>query len=533
MAEITSLTTLSKTSVVSTDYVLVANTSTKKAKKLQAQTLFPSLNTLGTSSEALFASITNSNQINLKGLKSADVTQLTVTTVSNNLLLTLVEAGIDLNNCDNSTAGLLTSVDLGGTVSGTLSVLRGGTGLVGITKGSVIYGSALNTISEAALTANGNILVGNATNGYPSVGAITSTGGTLTVNSSATPGNINLEVASTNSLSGHLDCNTYNINLDDAAGNSFLSGNGSAEGVHVDADGRVYIGDDTPTVFAGGAALNLISESLTDGIRLGNTSGTYGKGGGIKWLDRTSSGNGMPSTLTGASGHTNGDAGDFSIIAGAGAGSGSGGDVSLLAGDAAAGTPGNILLRTHTAGGTATTAATVYNGSQNVSFIGGVANPTGIMGGSLTSKTQLANGASQALAANTHYIAPVDGNNATLTLPTQAASSVGESIIIEYQHIVQNGQTHKYGTSGEFFMEHSACYRMSGATGSAIGLIQTVDAADGSADDFLNIIGLTNAGPGIGTYIIFTYNGSKWRAEARCTSSGTGIAANLSVFATS
>ena len=82
-------------------------------------------------------------------------------------------------------------------------------------------------------------------------------------------------------------------------------------------------------------------------------------------------------------------------------------------------------------------------------------------------------------------------------------------------------------------MGGSACYRMDGSTGSAVGLIQTVDVADGTGDDFLNLIGLTNAGPGIGTYVIFTFNGSKWRAEARCTSSGTGVAANLSVFATS
>jgi hypothetical protein len=532
MAEITSLTTLAKANVVSTDYVLVANSSTKKAKKLQAQTLFPSLTTLGTSSEALFVNVTNSNQINLKGLKSADATKLTVTTASNNLVLTLVESGIDLNNCDNTTSGFLSSVDLDGTVSGTLTPLRGGTGIAGITKGSVLYGSNTNAIAEAALTTNGNILVGNSSNGYPSVGAITSTGGSITVNSSATPGNINLEIASTNNLTGHLDCNAYHINLDDAAGNSFLSGNGTAEGVHVDADGKVYIGDDTPTVFAGGAALNIITEGLANGIQFGNTSGTYGKGGGLKWMDRTSSGNGMDASLRGANGHTNGNGGDITLQAGAGVGSGDGGDITLTAGDADSGTPGKIILRTETAGGTATTAMSI-DLYQNASFTAGVANPTGVMGSTLSSKSQIANGASTALVKNTHNLAPADGNNATLTLPTIANSAVGDTIIVEYQVGINNGQTHKYGTSTEMFMGGSACYRMDGSTGSAVGLIQTVDVADGTGDDFLNLIGLTNAGPGIGTYVIFTFNGSKWRAEARCTSSGTGVAANLSVFATS
>ena len=96
---------------------------------------------------------------------------------------------------------------------------------------------------------------------------------------------------------------------------------------------------------------------------------------------------------------------------------------------------------------------------------------------------------------------------------------------------MSNGQTQKFGTAGEFFVAKSAIYRTTGATGSAVGLIQSVDIADGSADDFMNIIGLTNSGPGIGSLITFRFNGTGWWAEARLTSSGTGAAANLSVFA--
>ena len=66
---------------------------------------------------------------------------------------------------------------------------------------------------------------------------------------------------------------------------------------------------------------------------------------------------------------------------------------------------------------------------------------------------------------------------------------------------MSNGQTQKFGTAGEFFMAKSAVYRRAGVE------IFSVDVADGTGDDFLNLIGLTNAGPGIGSYVVFTYNG--------------------------
>jgi len=158
---------------------------------------------------------------------------------------------------------------------------------------------------------------------------------------------------------------------------------------------------------------------------------------------------------------------------------------------------------------------------------------TGVTAPSMTSKTQMANGASGALTKNTWYLSPVDGAAITVTLPTQANSTKGDAIVVQYNIAIDNGATHKYGTAGEFLMGGSTVYRSTGATGSAVGLIFSADVADGTADDFLNLVGLTNAGPGIGSLVVFTFNGSTWQVEARCTSSGTGAAANLSVFATS
>ena len=171
------------------------------------------------------------------------------------------------------------------------------------------------------------------------------------------------------------------------------------------------------------------------------------------------------------------------------------------------------------------------NASGSLTLSAGLSSPTGLVGGSNTSKTQLANGSTITLAKNTIYLAPADGNACTNPLPAIADSTTGDVIIVEYQDVMVNGQTQKFGTAGEFFMAKSAIYRPTGATGSAVGLIYSVDVADGTADDFLNMIGLTNAGPGVGSYIIFSFNGTGWRAEARLTSSATGAAANLSVFA--
>ena len=168
----------------------------------------------------------------------------------------------------------------------------------------------------------------------------------------------------------------------------------------------------------------------------------------------------------------------------------------------------------------------------NASVGGSIANPTGLVGGSITAKTQLANAFADVLVKNTHYLSPEDGAAITATLPTNAASTVGDVIVVEYQVGIANSATHKFGTAGQFFMADSAVYKKTGATGSAVGLIDTVDIADGTGDDFLNLVGLTNSGPGIGSYVVFSFNGTLWRAEARCTSSGTGAAANLSVFAT-
>jgi len=352
MSEVINWGTLAKTSVTSSHYIPVTS-----RLKFQLQSLFPSLATAGAGSESLFSSISNKNQLNFKGIKSGDTGLLTVATVSDNIVLTALEAGIDLSKCDNSTSNFLSTVALASNVSGILSVVNGGTGLSSVTKGSILYASAANTLAASSpMATNGQLLIGHTANGYPSVATLTAGTG-MTITNGA--GSITL-AASMSSAGSDIDLNTYNINMDAAAGNSFLSGDGTDEGITVDANGRVIMGDTTPTILSTSAQLSLQGGSST-AIEIGNTN-TY-KAYTIKVRNATS-GAGAALTLSGAnggSGATNG--GNISIRAGAASSTGAAGNVTISAGDeGASGSAGTVSLAT----GTSSTVGVQVDANQNV-----------------------------------------------------------------------------------------------------------------------------------------------------------------------
>ena len=361
MAEITSLSTLSKTSVASTDFLLVANSSTKAAKKLQLQTLFPAVSTAGTSSETIYtsATLTNKNQIVFKGIKSGDTGLLTVATSSNNIELTVLEAGIDLSLCNNTTSGFLTGVDFSGTVTGECGVTNGGTGLSTISKGQLLYASADNVIAATtAMSTNGQLLIGNATNGYPSVATLTQ-GANMTITNGA--GTITLE-ASLSSLAANLDTGSYNIDLN----TNYISDDGSDRGIYVHTNGKVILNDSGSSLTTGDATGQLnIQGTTTTAITIGN-SGAYQANYDIKTTTSASGTNGAKLQIyAGTAGGGDKTGGTLSLFAGDGTGSGAGGDIRILAGDAASGTPGSVLLRTYTTGGGVVTGLTV-DSSQDV-----------------------------------------------------------------------------------------------------------------------------------------------------------------------
>jgi len=170
--------------------------------------------------------------------------------------------------------------------------------------------------------------------------------------------------------------------------------------------------------------------------------------------------------------------------------------------------------------------------NDNVKVVGGIAAGAGLLASTDIAKTQIANDATAALVKNVITMNPVDGNACVLTLPTHAASVVGDAILFEVDTAIANGETVKIGTASQFFMAKSRVVRQTGATGSAVTGITSIDLADGTGDDFLNLVGLTNAGPGVGSNVEITFNGTAFMVNAYMESSGTGVAANLSVFAT-
>ena len=347
MAKVTDLTTLAKTSVENTDFLLVTNSDSRSSKKLTVASLFPAVSTAGTSSETLYtsATLTNKNQIVFKGLKSGTTSNLTVATTSNNLLLSLVESGIDLNLCDNTSAVFMKGVDFTKTVTSQCPVINGGTGLSTIAKGAVLYASNTDTIAgTAAMSTNGQLLIGNATTGYPSVATLTA-GTNITITNTA--GAISI-AASLSTLAGILDMANNNIDL----GTAYLSADGStSQGIRV-TGANTYLG-------ASGSYFN------NDILNIG--------GGGIEFSDaatinptaQTSSTAGKALTIAGGD-SASAAAGAINITGGTASGSGAGGNITLTAGrDTSGSSDGSIVMKTYT-GGTATSALSVSPEGQDV-----------------------------------------------------------------------------------------------------------------------------------------------------------------------
>ena len=350
MAKLTDLTTLAKTSVGNNDYFLVTNSTSGSSKRLSVASMFPAVSTAGTSSETLYtsATLTNKNQIVFKGIKSGDTGLLTVATTSNNIVLTALEAGIDLSLCNNATSGFLTSVDFTGTVTGENGVTNGGTGLSTIAKGAMLYASATDTIAAtSAMSTNGQLLIGNATTGIPTLATLTA-GTNITITNTA--GAISI-AASLSTLAGILDMANNNIDL----GTAYISADGSTnQGIRVTA-ANTYLG-------ASGSYFN------DDILNIGGGGIRFSEAASVKPRDPGSGVTGKTLTIEGGPSQGSAAAGNLNLTGGTAAGTGSGGTVTITAGrDTSGSADGTIVLKTYT-GGTATTAMSIGAEGQDVTI---------------------------------------------------------------------------------------------------------------------------------------------------------------------
>ena len=338
MASITELTTQNKTSVTANDFLLVANSARGDNKKFLLQDLCPAVQSdTSSSGQTLFTGLTSKNVINLKGIESANA-KLTVTTASADIVLTLVEAQIDLANCNNSSS-FLTSVNLASNVTGTLPVANGGTGATSFADKAVIItqDSGTDTLAAATMSTNGQLLIG----GTSGPAAATLTAGT---NVTITNGDGTIQIASSlASVSSDLDMNNNDIDL----GTGYLSSDGASNGIRVTGN-NAYIG-------ASGSYFNSSLLNLNGGIDFAS---------GASYSIQVAAGT-SPGTLTlrgQTNSATNGGGGNTSIYAGTANGSGTGGTLGLYGGDTGSGTGGSVKIITSVAG-TETDALTVDGAS--------------------------------------------------------------------------------------------------------------------------------------------------------------------------
>jgi hypothetical protein len=318
MATITSLTALAKTSVTANDYLLTANASTPANNKFLLQDLFPTVNTLGTSSESLFVNITSKNTLNFKGIKSLNAI-LTVATASNNITLQVNEASINLANCNNTTAGFLTTADLTSDVTGILPIANGGTGVSTLGTNSFFYANNVGAVTSLAFGTNGQIIVGRT--GLAPVMANLTAGSNITITNGS--GTIAI-AANISTLSNALNASTYNI-----YGFGWLSPDASNRGIKFSGTGQTFIGSGTPTPFYTGdlnvansiyvngnvaqvigavlsatvppapltikaADANAANVGGTLNVRAGNSQGAANSGGNINYYPGNHDGTGKP-----------------------------------------------------------------------------------------------------------------------------------------------------------------------------------------------------------------------------------------------
>ena len=187
MAKVESFPVITPTSITTDHMMYVVNQTLDTDHKLQVKGLLPIIADVGSAGQAIHNNLTNAVQFNLRKLASAD-SKLTVTTHSDgHLLLTVVEAQINLANCNNS-SGFLTTVNLASNVGSTiLPVANGGTGASTLTANGALIGNGTGAVTAVDMSTKGHLLVGDGS-GNPQALAVGTNGYILKADSGAATG---------------------------------------------------------------------------------------------------------------------------------------------------------------------------------------------------------------------------------------------------------------------------------------------------------------------------------------------------------
>tara|TARA_S200002703_G_scaffold133142_1_gene121195 strand:- start:1025 stop:2722 length:1698 start_codon:yes stop_codon:yes gene_type:complete len=241
MAKIENFPVIAKANINADHVLYVVNQVADTDHKFVLNSIFPTIANVGSAGQAIHNNISNTSQFNLRKLAATSTSSgaLTATThADGHLLISLVEASLDLSNCDNSTSGFITSVDLAADAGATvLPVANGGTGLSTITANSVLIGNGTSNVSTVDMSTKGHLLVGDGT-GSPSTLAVGTDGYILKADSTAVTGLSYLQT---------LPVENGGTGVTTLTANGVLIGNGTSAVTAVDLStkGQILIGDGT------------------------------------------------------------------------------------------------------------------------------------------------------------------------------------------------------------------------------------------------------------------------------------------------
>ena len=237
----------------------------------------------------------------------------------------------------------------------TLPVANGGTGATSLTANGVLIGNGTSAVTSVDLSTKGQILIGDGS-GNPSALSVGTDGQLLMANAAAGAGvqwiNNHLDLLDEFVMPGStvLDMNNNIIDL----GTGWLSGNGTAEGINIDAAGKVFIGEDTPTAFFD-TALNFIGDITVSGASVFQAKAVSGAGSNISLI----------------AGGSTGAAGGGMVVKGGNStgGNGNGGNLTLGGGlKNGSGTDGTIIFKTGDTESMSITAAQDVNVKKSIIF---------------------------------------------------------------------------------------------------------------------------------------------------------------------